>query len=176
MIVKRKLFSFIDEDGNLGYYLYNESTGEEKLFSVVEEEREFARGVGSAVKVAMKRASSKGQGAINKAVKRNDLIKQTGLSKFKSENFRTVLTPESDFNRALSRIRDVHNDNNIRLMEGIDGRGNYISFKNLPTNQRINRRDSIVKEYARFLPKKGIERDHASTLAGKDRYLFKRIN
>lgn len=43
MIVKRKLFSFLDEDGNLGYYLYNESTGEEKLFSVVEEEREFAR-------------------------------------------------------------------------------------------------------------------------------------
>ena len=42
MIVKRKLFSFIDEDGNQGYYLYNESTGEEKLFSVVEEEREFA--------------------------------------------------------------------------------------------------------------------------------------
>ena len=43
MIVKRKLFSFIDEDGNQGYYLYNESTGEEKLFSVVEEEREFAK-------------------------------------------------------------------------------------------------------------------------------------
>lgn len=39
MIVKRKLSSFIDEDGNLGYYLYNESTGEEKLFSVVEEEK-----------------------------------------------------------------------------------------------------------------------------------------
>ena len=29
----------MDEEGNLGYYLYNESTGEEKLFSVVEEER-----------------------------------------------------------------------------------------------------------------------------------------
>ena len=42
MIVKRKLFSFLDEEGNQGYYLYNESTGEEKLFSVVEEEREFA--------------------------------------------------------------------------------------------------------------------------------------
>jgi hypothetical protein len=28
----------MDEEGNLGYYLYNESTGEEKLFSVVEEE------------------------------------------------------------------------------------------------------------------------------------------
>ena len=42
MIVKRKLFSFIDEEGNLGYYLYNEATGEEKLFSVVEDEREFA--------------------------------------------------------------------------------------------------------------------------------------
>ena len=34
----------MDEEGNMGYYLYNEATGEEKLFSVVEEEREFARG------------------------------------------------------------------------------------------------------------------------------------
>ncbi len=42
MIVKRKLFSFIDEDGNLGYCLYNEATGEEKLFSVVEDERMYA--------------------------------------------------------------------------------------------------------------------------------------
>ena len=42
MIVKRKVFNVMDEEGNLGYYLYNESTGEEKLFSVVEEEREFA--------------------------------------------------------------------------------------------------------------------------------------
>ena len=31
----------MDEEGNMGYYLYNEATGEEKLFSVVEEEREF---------------------------------------------------------------------------------------------------------------------------------------
>ena len=42
MIVKRKLYSVMDEEGNLGYYLYNESTGEEKLFSVVEEERLYA--------------------------------------------------------------------------------------------------------------------------------------
>ena len=33
----------MDEEGNQGYYLYNEATGEEKLFSVVEEEREFAK-------------------------------------------------------------------------------------------------------------------------------------
>ena len=33
MIVKRKLYSVMDEEGNLGYYLYNESTGEEKLFA-----------------------------------------------------------------------------------------------------------------------------------------------
>lgn len=42
MKLYRKLFSFIDEEGNLGYYFYDENTGEEKLFSVVEEEREFA--------------------------------------------------------------------------------------------------------------------------------------
>ena len=34
MIVKRKLYSVMDEEGNLGYYLYNESTGEEKMFSL----------------------------------------------------------------------------------------------------------------------------------------------
>ena len=33
MIVKKKLFSVMDEEGNQGYYLYDESTGEEKLFS-----------------------------------------------------------------------------------------------------------------------------------------------
>ena len=33
MIVKRKLYSVMDEEGNQGYYLYNEATGEEKLFS-----------------------------------------------------------------------------------------------------------------------------------------------
>ena len=49
MIVKRKLYSVIDEEGNLGYYLYNESTGEEKLFSVVEEQREFGEKKGKKV-------------------------------------------------------------------------------------------------------------------------------
>ena len=39
MLVKRKLYSVMDEEGNLGYYLYDETTGEEKMFSVVEEER-----------------------------------------------------------------------------------------------------------------------------------------
>ena len=33
MIVKRKLYSVVDEEGNLGYYFYNESTEEEKLFN-----------------------------------------------------------------------------------------------------------------------------------------------
>ena len=49
MIVKRKLYSVIDEEGNLGYYLYDENNGEEKLFSVVEDEKLFARGTGAAV-------------------------------------------------------------------------------------------------------------------------------
>ena len=39
MIVKRKVFSVIDEEGNLGYYLYDEATGEEKLFSEKKEEK-----------------------------------------------------------------------------------------------------------------------------------------
>lgn len=39
MIVKRKVFSVIDKEGNLGYYLYDEATGEEKLFSEKKEEK-----------------------------------------------------------------------------------------------------------------------------------------
>ena len=51
MLVKRKLYSVIDEEGNQGYYLYDESTGEEKLFSVVEEdERLFAKNGKKALK------------------------------------------------------------------------------------------------------------------------------
>ena len=30
-MIKNKLYSVMDEEGNLGYYLYNESTGEEKI-------------------------------------------------------------------------------------------------------------------------------------------------
>ena len=56
----------MDEEGNLGYYLYNESTGEEKLFSVVEDERLFARGTG-VPKVVTLLPKFKEQGAINKA-------------------------------------------------------------------------------------------------------------
>lgn len=44
MIVKRKLYSVIDEEGNLGYYLYDETTSEKKLFSVVEDERLYFLG------------------------------------------------------------------------------------------------------------------------------------
>ena len=37
MLIKRKLYSVMDEEGNLGYYLYNESNGEEKMFSLIPE-------------------------------------------------------------------------------------------------------------------------------------------
>ena len=33
MLVKRKLYSVMDEEGNLGYYLYDESNGEERMFA-----------------------------------------------------------------------------------------------------------------------------------------------
>ena len=33
MLIKRKLYSVMDEEGNLGYYLYDENNGDEKLFS-----------------------------------------------------------------------------------------------------------------------------------------------
>ena len=71
-MIKNKLYSVMDEEGNLGYYLYNESTGEEKLFSIVEEEeRMYAKGVGDAVGVARKRMMNKGNKIANKAAKRN---------------------------------------------------------------------------------------------------------
>ena len=43
MLVKRKLFSVIDEEGNLGYYLYDESNREEKLFSVEDDEKDSSK-------------------------------------------------------------------------------------------------------------------------------------
>lgn len=48
----------MDEEGNLGYYLYDESTGEEKLFSVVEDEKLYAntRKLKHAMKAILDRA------------------------------------------------------------------------------------------------------------------------
>lgn len=78
MIVKRKLYSVMDEEGNLGYYLYNEVTGEEKLFSVVEEEREFARGTKEAGKKAAKFLAKKGNKIVNKEAKFWDTVFHKG--------------------------------------------------------------------------------------------------
>ena len=80
MYIRRKVFSILTDEA-----------GEERLYSVnetliegygVEEEREFARGVGSAVKVATQMARSKGQGVINKAANKIDLIKKAPTTKF----------------------------------------------------------------------------------------------
>ena len=108
MIIKRKLFSFIDEDGNQGYYLYNEATGEEKLFSVVEEEREFARGVGQAVKAATQFAQSKGQGAFNRAASQlaDSGGKKLRISKYLKTSTRALRNTEDT---AMSSVNDVIN-------------------------------------------------------------------
>ena len=91
MIVKRKLYSVMDEEGNQGYYLYNEATGEEKLFSVVEEEqREFARGTGAAVYYAEQMMKNKGNKIANKAAKR-EYYKAVGLDQFAKNNKRLIL-------------------------------------------------------------------------------------
>lgn len=59
MLIKKKLFSVLDEEGNLGYYLYDEYTGEEKMFSekkrnrnnVALEDVDSHRGLGRSVVV-----------------------------------------------------------------------------------------------------------------------------
>ena len=123
MIVKRKLFSFIDEDGNLGYCLYNESTGEEKLFSVVEEEREFARGTGSAVYYAEQMMKNKGNKIANKAANRISTIK---LGRGMFDDARVVRgTNNWAENRKLSKLSlgkkidpNIHSLNDIYLING----------------------------------------------------------
>ena len=101
MIIKRKLFSFIDEDGNLGYYLYNESTGEEKLFSVVEEEREFGE---------VKRA--------NKAAKRAAILKKDSgtVSKEEIEAMRDRIEGSEFMQRMRGKKGPVFSESKIRDM------------------------------------------------------------
>ena len=65
----------MDEEGNLGYYLYDEATGEEKLFSVVEDERMYARGTKEAGKKAAEFLAKKGNKIANKVRKREDLLR-----------------------------------------------------------------------------------------------------
>ena len=128
MIVKRKLFSFIDEDGNQGYYLYNESTGEEKLFSVVEEEREFARGTGAAVYYAEQMVRRGGQKALNKtAIKKyiESLGKEAreilGISRYLKRNPGT----KSDLSTVIGRdrMKSALKDRNYpKVLKAIDNK------------------------------------------------------
>ena len=122
MIVKRKLYSVMDEEGNLGYYLYNESTGEEKLFSVVEDEKMYARGVGSAVTAAKQMASSKGMGVANKVAKNAQGLRNAPW-----------YTTSSDLKKQLSA-----------------GRKEFLTrkdYKNVPQlHHNINMRSELVKD------------------------------
>ena len=128
----------MDEEGNLGYYQYNEATGEEKLFSVVEEEREFARGTKEAGIEAAKYLAKKGNKIANKVRKREDLLRQTGLHKFKSENFRTVPTPESDLNKALSMVRDKNSSKAEEILTKKE-------YRIAPINDKINSKSNMVR-------------------------------
>ncbi len=108
MIVKRKLFSFIDEDGNLGYYLYNESTGEEKLFSVVEEEeREFAS-VRHLKKAANKlfEKGIKGEVTAKDIMRINKLKGKNSLKALENPNYEKVAKGNYNNINKLTKKRD----------------------------------------------------------------------
>ena len=81
----------MDEEGNLGYYLYDESTGKEKMFSVVEEEREFA-----SVRYAKKAAnmllekSAKGKLTIKDLMHANKLKGKNSLKVLENPNYEKV--------------------------------------------------------------------------------------
>lgn len=110
MIVKRKLFSFIDEDGNQGYYLYNEGTEEEKLFSVVEEEREFARGVGKkAIEEAVKKVSTKGNKKLNKKLAKIKFNNPTELRIYRKLNDRSANIGNTVHHSINSRAVNTNN-------------------------------------------------------------------
>lgn len=109
MIVKRKLYSVMDEEGNQGYYLYDEATGEEKLFSVVEEEeRMYARGVNM-------RDLGKGLKKINKEASKKYLIKERialDPAKFASKDKDILIGLERN-SRKRNFIRDMNKGSDI---------------------------------------------------------------
>lgn len=119
MIVKRKLFSFIDKDGNQGYYLYNKNTGEEKLFSVIEEERVFGE---------VKRA--------NKAAKRAAILKKASgaVSKEEIEAMRNRIEGSELMQRLRGKKGPVFSESKIKDMVKVinarqAARGFYENFE-----------------------------------------------
>ena len=90
-MIKNKLYSVMDEEGNMGYYLYNESTGEEKLFSVVEEERLYAnvRHLKKAGKELV-RKSATGKLTTRDMLRINGLKGQNSIKALDNKNFNKV--------------------------------------------------------------------------------------
>ena len=127
----------MDEEGNQGYYLYNESTGEEKLFSIVEEERKFARGTGSAVYYAEQMIKKGGQKASNKASNKK-MIKKLG------DEAKEIL----GVSKYLKRIPGTKSDMSVRygksrIEAALEHRSNYPEIltaidKKIPGNVKKN--------------------------------------
>lgn len=138
MIIKRKLFSFIDEDGNLVYYLYNESTGEEKLFSVVEEEKLYFN-----LGTRLKRVGQKYIGRARKSI-------ATRLENSATENFAKAGKHGEAYLRtnngtlrdapelAKHYMKEVHSlGGRVMRSNTISMSGSYVSHAQIPYKKQI---------------------------------------
>lgn len=136
MIIKRKLFSFIDEDGNLVYYLYSER--EEKLFSVVEEEKLYFN-----LGTRLKRVGQKYIGRARKSV-------ATRLENSATGNFAKVEKHGEAFLRtnngtlrdapelAKHYMKEVHSlGGRVMRSNAIGVGGYYVSHSQIPDKKQI---------------------------------------
>ena len=99
MLIKRKLYSVMDKEGNLGYY--HESNGEEKLFSAVEDERLFGK---------VKKD--------NKAAKKATILKKDGgtVSKEEIDAMRNRIEGSKFMQRIRRKKGPVFSESEIRDM------------------------------------------------------------
>ena len=156
MIVKRKLFSFIDEDGNLGYYLYNESTGEEKLFS----SRNFIQKLALKGKYGVRKVRKTSADKLHESAKRSKARARLSNSKIdKAMKVESELFNSSPQDRqaAMNLYRKGRNmgytatHTDYKDIDKFVGSSSHIDFKSSSMGGRLHNPDDVKKVYAENL-------------------------
>ena len=150
----------MDEEGNLGYYLYDEATGEEKMFSVVEEERLFRTPVkisevlGKGLKIPNKRKKqlfeeiSKNRVLTGSPTKRQyRKITQSGVTPNKHALSTGVGGPITKSNDLLLNFEPSIPTNHSINIKGINEHVNFTSPKEI---MKIIHNDPGKGNYTRF--------------------------
>ena len=157
MIVKRKLYSVIGEEGNLGYYLYDESTGEEERLYT---KRNLIQALALRGKYSVRGMRKKAADSLHESAKKSKAKMRLSSSKFdKNHAIEAELLSNSPQDRqaAMNLYRKGRNMGYTATHTDVDDINKYVTgnshldFKTSYRNGRVTNPIDVKKNRSKAL-------------------------